>query len=51
MIIIANPEAQLKKNHIEIDENAAALQYEQKNIGQIFYTHDASTGEFITLAS
>ncbi len=43
---IANPEAQLKKNHVDIDENATALQYEQKNVGQIFYTHDTSTGEF-----
>ncbi|CVK20106.1 DEAD/DEAH box helicase [Sporomusa sphaeroides] len=43
---IANPEAQLKKNHVDIDENADALYYEQKNVGQIFYTHDKSRGEF-----
>lgn len=43
---IANPEAQLKKNHVDIDENATALQYEQKNVGQIFYTHNRSNGEF-----
>lgn len=43
---IANPEAQLKKNHVEINENATALQYEQKNVGQIFYTHARTTGEF-----
>lgn len=43
---IANPEAQLKKNHVDIDENAAAVHYEQKNVGQIFYTHDRTTNEF-----
>lgn len=43
---IANPEAQLKKNHIDIDENAAALHYAQKNVGQIFYTYDKKTNAF-----
>lgn len=43
---IANPEAQLKKNHVDINENAAALHYEQKNVGQIFYTHDRNKNEF-----
>lgn len=43
---IANPEAQLKKNHVDIDENSSALHYEQKNVGQIFYTHDQANNEF-----
>jgi len=43
---IANPEAQLKKNHVDINENATAFHYEQKNVGQIFYAHNRTTGEF-----
>lgn len=43
---IANPEAQLKKNNVDIGENATALQYEQKNVGQLFYTHNRATNEF-----
>ena len=38
---IANPEAQLKRNNINVDEHAIATRYEQKNVGQIFYSHDA----------
>lgn len=43
---IANPEAQLKKNHVLFSEAATAIQYEQKNVGQIFYTHDRVKGQF-----
>lgn len=43
---VANPEAQLKKNNVDISDNATAVQYEQKNVGQIFYSHDQSTGRF-----
>lgn len=43
---VANPEAQLKKNNVDISDNATAVQYEQKNVGQIFYSHDQSTGQF-----
>jgi len=43
---IANPDAQLQKNNIDINENAAALKYEQKNVGQIFYTHNRLTDKF-----
>lgn len=39
---ISNPGAQLKKNLIHFDENAGAVQYQQKNVGQIFYVHDGA---------
>ena len=39
---ISNPGAQLKKNLIDFDENAGAMQYQQKNVGQIFYVHDGT---------
>ena len=39
---ISNPGAQLKKNLIDFDENAGAMQYQQKNVGQIFYVHDGA---------
>lgn len=39
---ISNPGAQLKKNLIDFDENAGAIQYQQKNVGQIFYVHDGT---------
>lgn len=39
---IANPGAQLKKNLIDFDETAGAVQYQQKNVGQIFYVHDGT---------
>lgn len=43
---ISNPQAQLKKNNIDIDETSISRQYKQKNVGQIFYTHNPATGEF-----
>lgn len=43
---ISNPQAQLKKNNIELDETSISRQYKQKNVGQIFYTHNPNTGEF-----
>lgn len=39
---ISNPGAQLQKNLIDFDENAGAIQYQQKNVGQIFYVHDGT---------
>ncbi len=39
---ISNPGAQLKKNNIDFDENAGAVQYQHKNVGQIFYVHDGT---------
>ena len=43
---VANPEAQLKKNNVDVNEDAIATQYEQKNVGQIFYSHNHSTGKY-----
>lgn len=43
---ISNPQAQLKKNDIELDESSFSRQYKQKNVGQIFYTHNPDTEEF-----
>lgn len=43
---ISNPEAQLQRNGI-IDTQSAAINYEQKNVGQIFYVHNPATGDFI----
>lgn len=43
---ISNPQAQLTKNNIDIDETTMYRQYKQKNVGQIFYTHNTSTNEF-----
>lgn len=42
---ISNPEAQLVRNNI-IDTESAAFNYEQKNVGQIFYVHNPSKDEF-----
>lgn len=39
---ISNPSAQLKKNLIDFDEHAGSVQYQQKNVGQLFYVHDGS---------
>lgn len=39
---ISNPSAQLKKNLIDFDENVGSAQYQQKNVGQLFYVHDGS---------
>lgn len=39
---ISNPGAQLKKNSIDFDDNASAVQYKQKNVGQIFYVYDGT---------
>ena len=36
---IANPESQIKKNHFEI-ETSKAIQYKQKNVGQLFMCKD-----------
>lgn len=43
---ISNPQAQLKKNNIALDESTISRQYKQKNVGQVFYTHDPNSGEF-----
>lgn len=44
---IQNPEAQLQKNGIEIiDTTATYSNYELKNVGQIFYTHDVTNQKF-----
>ncbi len=43
---ISNPQAQLKKNNIGLDESTFSRQYKQKNVGQIFYTHNPNSGEF-----
>ena len=44
---IQNPEAQLQKNGIEIiDTTATYSNYELKNVGQIFYTHDVANQKF-----
>lgn len=44
---IENPEAQLQKNDIEIINTTATYSnYELKNVGQIFYTHDITSQKF-----
>ena len=43
---ISNPEAQFEKNNISINDDSAANQYAQKNVGQIFYTHEVSDDKF-----
>lgn len=44
---IQNPEAQITKNGIEIiDTTATYSNYELKNVGQIFYTHDVTNQKF-----
>lgn len=49
---IENPEAQLQKNGIEtIDTAATYSNYELKNVGQIFYTHDTSSQKFYHFGS
>ena len=47
---ISNPEAQLQRNGI-IDTQSAAINYEQKNVGQIFYVHNPATGDFYHLGT
>ena len=49
---IENPEAQLQKNGIEIiDTTATYSNYELKNVGQIFYTHDTTNQKFYHFGS
>lgn len=48
---ISNPQAQLQKNNIELDESSISRQYKQKNVGQIFYTHNPNTGDFFHLGT
>lgn len=38
---IENPEAQLKRNNVDVSETASASRYAQKNVGQIFYVHQS----------
>jgi len=38
---ISNPDAQLQKNNFDMNESIA-LQYLQKNVGQIFFAHDGA---------
>lgn len=47
---ISNPGAQLTRNKI-IDTSAASFNYEQKNVGQIFYVHNPANGEFYHLGT
>lgn len=47
---ISNPEAQLKRNNI-IDTESTAFNYEQKNVGQIFYVHNTTKDEFYHLGT
>lgn len=47
---ISNPDAQLKRNNI-VDTTSAAYNYEQKNVGQIFYVHNPSRDEFYHLGT
>ena len=47
---ISNPGAQLTRNKI-IDTSSAAHNYEQKNVGQIFYVHNPANGEFYHLGT
>lgn len=49
---VENPEAQLQKNGIEIiDTTATYSNYELKNVGQIFYTHDTANQKFYHFGS
>lgn len=49
---VENPEAQLQKNGIEIiDTTATYSNYELKNVGQIFYTHDTKNQKFYHFGS
>lgn len=49
---IENPEAQLQKNGIEIiDTTGTYNNYELKNVGQIFYLHDAKNQKFYHFGS
>ncbi|MDR7867746.1 MAG: DEAD/DEAH box helicase [Sporomusaceae bacterium] len=38
---ISNPDAQLQKNNFDLIESEA-LQYQQKNVGQLFFAHDGN---------
>lgn len=49
---VENPEAQMQKNGIEIINTTSAYSnYEQKNVGQIFYTHDTTSQKFYHFGS
>lgn len=49
---IENPQAQMQKNGIEIiNTNSAYRNYELKNVGQIFYTHDTTSQKFYHFGS
>lgn len=48
---ISNPQAQLSKNNIDLDETAVARQYKQKNVGQIFYAHNPEQDIFYHFGS
>lgn len=49
---VENPEAQLQKNNIEfINTISTYNNYELKNVGQIFYTHDISIQKFYHFGS
>lgn len=48
--LILFDEAQLERNGI-IDTQSAAINYEQKNVGQIFYVHNPATGDFYHLGT
>lgn len=49
---IENPEAQMQKNGIKIINTISAYRnYELKNVGQIFYTHDTTTQKFYHFGS
>lgn len=49
---VENPEAQMQKNGIEIINTTSAYSnYELKNVGQIFYTHDTATQKFYHFGS
>lgn len=49
---VENPEAQMQKNGIEIINTISAYSnYELKNVGQIFYTHDTATQKFYHFGS
>ena len=47
---ISNPEAQLERNGI-INTDSIAINYQQKNVGQIFYVHNPSQDEFYHLGT
>lgn len=38
---ITNPDAQFQKNNFDMDESKA-LQYQQKNVGQVFFAHNGN---------